>query len=507
MQSNVLRLFLLFNLLVFSQPGTLDTSFGTGGFVISPSMQQNFDDTPNALVVLPGNKILTAGYSITFNAYHAYISKHNADGTPDLSFGTNGKFISSETFFTQYYDMIVDPDGKILVCGIKSSTFSSQGHDCFVARFNPNGSLDSTFGVNGYFTIALSTSTDYIYRIVRLTDNRYVGLARYGGGSAGIAALVMLTSNGSLDASFGNNGRITHLFSATSPQGVSDLAISQDNKILALGGGGGSLKLNKYNLNGSIVNDFGVNGTVTPAHGRHIEINSNGSILVLGATNSGTIEMVAQKYLNNGTLDTSFGNGGSISYGSTGLTLSFNELSKPFLYPDGSYLRTWRHVSNVNGVQKNKVALTWFNANGSLSSIGQVIDDISTNPNEFSDVRPECIAMDSNGDLITTGYYQNAASTFQYLMKYRGNLNLSVSSLNNNFISIYPNPTDDILNLNMGIRSEISEIKLFDNLGHLINEFDLKTRQIYLSNLPSGIFLLKISNLNNESLTFKIIKK
>lgn len=504
-------LVLSFGLVSYAQPGTLESEFGNGGVVISPEMQAGLGDTPRAIAILPDNKIVTAGYSSTFDIYHAYISKYNPDGTPDAGFGSGGKVINTESFFTQYSDIIAQSDGKTVVCGVKSQIFSSQGHDCFVARYNPNGTPDNTFGNGGYFSTALSTSADGLLRIVRLADGRYVCLARYGSGAAGIAALIMLTSDGNLDPSFADNGIKTHLFSNTNPQGISDLALSGEGNILALGGGDGVVKMVKFNLNGNVVSAFGSDGTVVVPTGRHVRVNSDGSILVFGELSVGTVQMVTYKYTADGSVDSNFGSGGTATYNSPGMDQFFNFLARPLLYPDGRYIRVWKQVTIENGETKNKTALTWFNADGSLSDIGEKIHDISPDPDEFSNQSPEQAVMDATGDVFSFGYYQNATENRQFIMKFKGDLNAaSVGELHKmNDLFIYPNPTSGSLFINN--RSDtglVSRLEIKNSLGQLVySTTDFKTNgEIDLSNMAPGMYYLQ-AMYDSRPVLFKVIKK
>lgn len=491
----------------YAQMGTLDSNFGNNGVVISPVMQTGLGDVPRAITVLQNNKLVTAGYSIGTNLYHAYLAKYNTDGTMDTTFGDGGKVISNESFFTQYYDIIAEPDGKVVVCGIKSNSFSSQGHDSFVARYLANGSLDSSFGTGGYFTTALSTSTDYIFRIVRLSDGRYITLARYGSGAAGIAALMMLTSNGNLDSSFGNGGIKTHLFGNAGPQGATDLDCSNDGNILVLGGGDGVIKMAKFNLSGNTVTNFGSNGTVVVPTGRHMRELTDGTILVLGEIVTGPVQMTAHKFLPNGVIDTSFGSNGTSTYSATGMTNVSGFASRPLLYPDGRFMRGWRHTIVMNDETEHKTAITWFNADGSVSNIGETIHDINPNPNEFSSQMPEHIIMDGNGDVFSLGYIDTPNESKQFVMKFKGDMNLGTQELNVSSIKVYPNPFTDKINFDLEDSVSITTIELFDTHGKKMSIPNLENKQIQLGGLALGLYILKVSTMDNQQFSFKVIKK
>jgi len=178
-----------FYLRKFTASGAVDTSFGTNGFV-----RTNFhtrsdgvdgNDSGQVLKVQPDGKIVFAGQCYVFGSgaefgQDACVIRYNANGTLDQTFGGGTLVYSSQsttqTFTTQldpgkvifqtgvissgqsfgtdgpYYDMAIQPDGKIVLVGETrnySSFFVGQGRGAIIVRLNPNGSLDTTFGSNG----------------------------------------------------------------------------------------------------------------------------------------------------------------------------------------------------------------------------------------------------------------------------------------------------------------------------------------------------------------------
>jgi uncharacterized delta-60 repeat protein len=479
---------------LFAQPGSLVPDYGDNGVVIAPPTQENQTDSQRSAAITPDDKMVTCGYTTTFDIYDAYLARFNTDGTQDNSFGTGGVVINSESPFTQYADVIAEPDGKLVVCGVRSETFSSQGHDCYVVRYNENGTPDSSFGNGGYFTTALSASTDGLMRILRLPEGGYVCLGRSGSGAAGIAVLLMLTESGTLDSSFGNGGVKTNLFSTVSPQGTSDIALSTDGNILALGGGDGVVKLAKFDLNGNLVSAFGDNGTVIVPTGRHLRVNTDGSILVMGELTSGTVQMVTYKFLSNGDVDTSFGSAGTSTYNSFGMDQFFNYLARPLLYPDGRYLRGWRHIITVNNEPKRKTALTWFNPDGSLAAIGEAVHDISPDPNAFSDQSPDHVVMDSNGDVFSYGTYQDEITQVQFIMKFFGDLNqVSVhESEQASGVSVYPNPASEFVFISGIACGDVREVIVYDAAGKRMESARVTSLKVDVSHLSTGHYTVMI---------------
>ena len=142
--------FLLFITNLFSQNISLDTTYGTNGYQDGLSN----GEFSNSAVILPSGKVLLAG---TLNASNQFsIAKYNDDGSPDTSFGTNGNgFIINSSIANQkesVFGMAVQQDGKIIIVGQSDVNPSLSGfyYNALLARFNVDGSIDTSFGTNGY---------------------------------------------------------------------------------------------------------------------------------------------------------------------------------------------------------------------------------------------------------------------------------------------------------------------------------------------------------------------
>ena len=140
-------------MLRFLPNGQLDTSFGTGGLATGILVQGN-----SALAAQPNGQIITSGVNLAGPATSPLvgITRLNADGTVDTTFGTDGTTTIPVTLAGRAIDVgaqaaLVQPDGKILVASSASvQTGRRTGvTDGVVARLNANGTLDTTFGTGG----------------------------------------------------------------------------------------------------------------------------------------------------------------------------------------------------------------------------------------------------------------------------------------------------------------------------------------------------------------------
>src|SRR5262249_2754285 len=128
--------------------GSLDMTFGSSGKVITAFGSSN--EGVNALVLQPDGKIVAAGFANGGSDDDFALARFNADGSLDPTFGAAGKvttlFGSSDDFISA---LVLQPDGKIVAAGF---TNNGTNDDFALARYNTDGSLDSTFGTGGKVT-------------------------------------------------------------------------------------------------------------------------------------------------------------------------------------------------------------------------------------------------------------------------------------------------------------------------------------------------------------------
>ncbi|HYV94293.1 MAG TPA: T9SS type A sorting domain-containing protein, partial [Chitinophagales bacterium] len=139
--------------------GTIDSGFGTNGMTVTDSY--NGFERAIAMNVLQDGKILIAGAGCGL-PYPLFLEKYNADGTLDSSFGINGillKDLNGISF--SYNHFMVQPDGKILLAGIHAANLD----DFAIVRLMPGGEVDSTFGNGGIIFIAMNTNYMYNYDV------------------------------------------------------------------------------------------------------------------------------------------------------------------------------------------------------------------------------------------------------------------------------------------------------------------------------------------------------
>lgn len=307
-----------FALVRLNADGTLDTTFGTGGKVVTDFPVQNVTYNPEriyAIAIQPDGKIIAVGgYSQLVGSSAANvdfkIARYNSDGSLDTTFGTGGR--ATLDFFggiDTATGVIISSDGKIVVGGtIYPQPANLQNYTLGLARFNSNGSLDTTFGQNGK-VVSSGFTTDKIDRLLQQPDGKIIA-AGYMVFTQDSFLLYRYNSDGSADTTFGTNGRATILSDIDNGSRISAI-LQPDGKILT----GGSYALNgamlaRFNSNGSKDNSFNSNGVAQPFIGgiKSLALQPDGKIIV-GSFYDTYYQNRANvsRLLSNGNIDLSFG--------------------------------------------------------------------------------------------------------------------------------------------------------------------------------------------------------
>ena len=205
--------------------------------------------------------------------------------------------------------LLIQPDGKIVAGGMAQNV--PTGTDFALARYNSDGSLDTTFGTGGKVTTDFGSIAEQSTGIAFLTDQGQLKIVAVGAVAGGATnhnfGVARYNANGTLDSTFGTGGKVV---TPVDPSGAdaSSVAIASDGTIV-VAGAGPNFTLARYDVHGALVPSFGSGGIVirTMAGGAFpdaIAIQPDGKIIVSGSY-GGFFGL--ERYAANGTLDTSFG--------------------------------------------------------------------------------------------------------------------------------------------------------------------------------------------------------
>jgi uncharacterized delta-60 repeat protein len=304
-----------FALARYNPDGTLDSTFNSTGKVLTDLSGSGGTDAVSAVAIDSNGKIVVAGYSNASGiSYDFALARYNRDGTLDRSFNSTGKVLtdfSGSGSGDVAYALALQSDGKIVVAGLSQA--SGIPDDFALARYNPDGTLDSAFNSTGKVLTDFSESgsVDVARALAIQSDGKIVAAGySHAGGISNDFALARYNPDGTLDGSFNSTGKILTDFSGSESQDEgSAVAIQSDGKIVAAGmlfvdEKNADFALARYNPDdGSLDSTFNSTGKVlTDAGGFDVAyalaIQSDGKIVAAGFSDvSGTSDFAIARYL------------------------------------------------------------------------------------------------------------------------------------------------------------------------------------------------------------------
>lgn len=250
-------------------------------------------------------------------------------GALDPSFGTNGKVfldLGGSGGNSIAYAVTLQPDGKAIVAGGAGGNDFAGGSDIAVARLNPDGSHDDSFGTGGFVRVDIDNTGENANAVALQSDGKIVvaGMTyNFSVDQRTDFALVRLNSDGSLDSTFGNNGKVRTDFGNV--EEAFGLVVQADQKLVVVGYTGdfnvSSLALARYNKNGSLDSTFGTGGKVVTDFNRHpvayaVALQPDGKIVAAGRNyDPDTLKacFALIRYNPDGSIDSTFGSGGRVA--------------------------------------------------------------------------------------------------------------------------------------------------------------------------------------------------
>ncbi|MFA6457675.1 MAG: LamG-like jellyroll fold domain-containing protein, partial [Bacteroidota bacterium] len=305
----------------FTIDGRVDSTYGISGKTIV-SIQAN--DIPYASAIQPDNKVVIVGTSTVNGSEYDFVAiRLKTDGTPDSTFGTNGRTVISLGGYQEARGVVIQPDGKIIIAGFANSPNNAYPSAIFpmLVRLTANGVFDQTFNNgNGWSTYGGSLSLGYsmwVYSVALQSDGKIVIAGTTNSVGLGAAMFVFrFNANGTIDNTLNSdNSRYSKAYGDNA--GAKSVAIQLDGKFILTGHNNSDFYLARFFSNGSYDNSFGSvsNGIVlslTTSNNDEIyasTITNDGKVLVVGAAN-GNYGMA--RYTSSGAIDNSFGTNGTV---------------------------------------------------------------------------------------------------------------------------------------------------------------------------------------------------
>jgi uncharacterized delta-60 repeat protein len=292
--------------------GSPDPAFGAGGVAKVGLLGGTVTAAAaTAVAVQPDGKVVVAGTATTTAGKAMAVARLNPDGTPDPTFGAGGRLIVPGVANAVVTAVAVRPDGKVVLAG-SSSVVSGINSDFTAVRLNPDGSLDPAFGIGGVARVDIAGANDFAQAMALGSDGRIV----LAGNAVGSAAVAQLTPDGAPDPMFGVGGRVA--LGTTWP--AVGVAVRPDGRIVLAGSGVGSAPVVQLTPAGAPDPTFGTGGTETVPFGTSpnplnlagVAVQPDGKVVLAGWTGSASVFAAVARLRPDGSLDPAFGTGGTV---------------------------------------------------------------------------------------------------------------------------------------------------------------------------------------------------
>ena len=492
----------------YAQPGTLDNSFSADG--IASFNFRGGDATGTSVHIQSDGKIVFCGTSADSDGFadsqDLYVARINPDGLLDNTFGDNGFARSFRNGLDRGIALDIQADGKTVVLG---SGF-------YIARFTNNGSFDPDFGVGGQVSYSFGLPDTEGSDIAVQPDGKIIVVGK----ADESIAMVRLNTDGTVDNTFGVNGEV--ITSVVFYNNIKQIYIQDDGKIAATGytsvSEAETSLLVRYNADGTLDNTLGANGTLLfnllPDDDlpQGITVAPTGEIIVSGqAGHMGNQDVLVARFLPDGTLDNSFSVDGVVQ-------TDFGDHEgggKVLLQPDNKILVSgWTKVGG-----DRRMALFRYNWDGTLDNTFGINGRVATSSPLGGGGGFGSVALQEDGKIVACGVcededYNESVCVARYL----SGINIGIGEVDAYIGStlIYPNPiTNNSITVEYELKAdETVSIELYDLAGKQISmlqsAIDEKAnsyqKTLSLPTLSAGNYILKL-NTEKGAVSVKMVKE
>ena len=391
---------------ILAHAGDLDCTFGNGGVALHSgggAFGVGVQSTQNIVIV--GN----AGSA-------PQLMRFTPTGALDTTFGTAGVANPAITGASaSTFSMAVDSQDRIIVGGLASI---AGVQEAFVARYTPDGALDSSFNGTGWLAWEWTgtPATDRVNDVaVDLSDRVIAGGTSDSTPQTGssIAAVARITSSGTLDSTFGTGGVYHDAINASVDSEVRGVAVQPDGKVLAVGPSGAllpSVRMSRiFRLTASGVPDTGFNTTGfntvdfsrsgTDNYSFKVRVDSVGRAVMLGVISSPNDQALA-RFTTAGALDSTFGTSGILQVNINGQDAGEGGLA---LQSDDKIL-VGTYTAASFGFQMAAYRATTAGAlDSTFGSGGKVLTDFNLD-------RGYAVTVQGDGRILVSGWQQGSNS-------------------------------------------------------------------------------------------------
>ncbi len=477
-------LLILYSISGRCQQYELDPDFGSNGIVATPFDGSSSLTAGHVCALQNDGGIIVGGVT----SQNMLVLRYTTTGLLDSTFSEDG-FVETDFFGNddRIADVEIQTDGKIVVVG---TIVNGSGHpEIGLVRYNTDGTLDNTFGGDGKVHTAIgSPSSAWGYALKILPSGKILVIADF--------YILRYEMNGNLDLSFGTNGKIFVDYFTE----IRSLTTEPDGNILLVGASTftwlGNFYIARIDTNGVFDNNFGIAGEVlfNVCPDESIEYRTahsvlsleNGNILVGGNCEN---KFAILRLFSNGQVDSTFGIDGVRR---TALFSSDSDHQSLALQDDDKI---------IVGGKYGKFSILRLNSDGSVDSTLNQDGIYSSTLNDD----PDYLIMQTDHKIIQVGASQNGVGLVRYREAIAVNVTIPKPEPLSD-IEVYPNPSSGDLYLSYNLLQDEKlsiNIQSFNGsiVAHLaVNEWRPQGENqafFQLEKLPGGIYTIQIIVNNN----------
>ncbi len=490
--------------IISAQDGALDADFDGDGMVPVTATSESSRDNAQDIIVQADSKIVVVGYSDKGTDIDVAIVRLHPDGSLDNSFSVDGRTTLDLGSNEHGYSVALQTDQKILIGG---TALGMDGVQFLIIRYNADGTLDNSFGINGHITTDFTGGNNQARKIHYLAEGKILITGYSFNGVDSDFAAAQYNADGTPDLTYGVDGKI-RIDIHNGDQSESSL-IQEDGKLILWGhtspGPKTDFAVIRLNIDGTLDDSFGDKGIViTPfsdgnEYAYSVVLQPDGKIVGVGYSESDVDQLLAVvRYHPDGSLDNSFGTNGQASHF---VGDSYDNPNAATIQSDGKIVVT----GTTSGDSGDDATLVRLLSNGSLDNTfgdnGIVITDFFGFSNQSTG-----ITIQPDLRILVCGFVSSTFNRDFLIARYLSGLNVGILdfSVTNRDMNVYPNPIQEqtVLEYTL-IKDEVLTIVLYDLSGRIVQTVISKEKRrkginkepiVFQNTIPSGPYVLTISN-------------